>query len=89
MGPEPGKNDLIEMIVSGGLLEDLLSFLREKGYEVDNLKSIYDLDPSLVREYALAKNLIEKSDRVEELRAGGDVEERFEPLEVRPRTQPR
>ena len=89
MGPEPGKNDLIEMIVSGGLLEDLLSFLREKGYEVDNLKSIYDLDPSLVREYARAKNLLEESDQVEELRAGGDVEERFEPLEVRPRTQPR
>lgn len=88
-GKHPSTREIVEMILSGGLLEDLLSYLREKGVDVEGLKSIYDLDPQVVREYAVAKNIIEDGDRVDELKAGGDVEERYEPLELRPRTQPR
>ena len=89
MNDGQSEKELIEMILSGGLLEDFLDYLRKHDVNVDDIKSIYDLDPSIVREYASVKNLLERGDGTEELHSGSDVEERYEPREVRPRTQPR
>ena len=84
------KNELIEMIVSGGLLQDFLEFLRERNVSLDNIKSIYDVDPELVREYATMKNMLKNPDSASEMLDSEErVEEKYEPRSIKPKTPPR
>ncbi len=87
MPEENTKQELLEMILSAGLLEDLLKYLKEKRIDLDDIKSIYDIDESIIREYAKKKKIVISSD------TGFDskdhLEEDLEPREIRPKTPPR
>lgn len=81
------KNELIELILVAGLIEDFISYIRSKRIDVDGLESIYDIDEELVLEYVREKKLVEEGD------SGALPEERrefeLEPRGVRPRTPPK
>ncbi len=84
------KNELIEMIVSGGLLQDFLEFLKKKNVPLDNIRSIYDVDPELVREYAMLRSMLKNPDSASEMLDSEEkVEEKYEPRSVKPKTPPR
>jgi len=82
------KNELIEMIVSAGLLEDLIGFLKRKKVNVDDIKTIYEIDSNLIQEYALEKKILIKTDPVESSQEDY-TEEKYEPRRVKPKTPPR
>jgi len=80
------KNELIELILVAGLIEDFINYLKNKNVEVDNLDSIYDVDESLVMDYVKEKKLIEEFDS-EKLEEHKEFE--LEPRSLRPRTPPK
>jgi len=83
---EPTRAAILDLIVNGGLVEDLINWLREaKGY-TDNIPPLRSLPYDVLKEYALARKLIEAEEQffIEE-----DRYLRYEPLEVRPRLQPK
>lgn len=81
------KNELIEMIFAAGLLEDFISYLREKKIDIDGLSSLYEVEEEIVLEYAKRQRLVEglENDLVEDLQQ----EQEFEPRRLRPRTPPK
>ena len=81
------KQELLDLIISGGLLEDFVEWARRKGIQIDFAVKPGDLDEKIILEYAREKSLVaDDSTLGEEL---GDDIESLEPLEVRPRTPPR
>ena len=81
------KQELLDLIISGGLLEDFVEWARRKGIQIDFAVKPGDLDEKIILEYAKEKSLVaDDSTLGEEL---GDNIESLEPLEVRPRTPPR
>jgi len=81
------KQELLDLIISGGLLEDFVEWARRKGIQIDFAVKPDDLDEKIILEYAREKSLI-----TEEKPLGDELEddiESIEPLEVRPRTPPR
>jgi len=86
MGELHSKNEIIEMILSGGLLEDFLNFLKAKNINVDE-KKLYDLDESILMEYAENKRLLKAGD--DPLLEQGSDYESLEPSSARPRTPPK
>ncbi len=81
------KQELLDLIISGGLLEDFVEWARQKGIQIDFAVKPDDLDEKIILEYAREKSLI-----TEEKPLGEEFEddiESIEPLEVRPRTPPR
>ncbi len=87
MSGDNAKQELIEMILSAGLLEDFLKYLREKNVNLDDVKSIYNIDEKLVREYALERKIVIEAEP--ELDSKDRIEEKYEPFGVKPRTPPR
>ncbi|MGC8752503.1 MAG: hypothetical protein ACP5RO_03050 [Fervidicoccaceae archaeon] len=86
MGDEHSKNEIIEMILSGGLLEDFLNYLKERKIDVDE-KKLYDLDDRVILEYAESKKLLKVGDDPFPGQTTGYEE--LEPNKARPRTPPR
>ncbi len=82
------KDELIEMIISGGLIEDFISWTRGKGLDIDIGVSLRDIDYEILYEYAKERNLIAEGDEQRELSIPYEFE-KHEPREVRPRTPPR
>ncbi len=81
------KQELLDLIISGGLLEDFIEWARRKGIQIDFAVKPGDLNEKIILEYAKEKSLVaDDSTLGEEL---GDDIESLEPLEVRPRTPPR
>lgn len=80
------KNEIIEMILSGGLLEDFIKYLKDRNIDVDE-KKLYDLDEKVIIEYAEKKKLLKTGDDSFEVRTT-DFED-FEPSRSRPRTPPK
>ncbi len=81
------KQELLDLIISGGLLEDFVEWARRKGIQIDFAVKPGDLDEKIILEYAKERSLIaDESTLGEEL---GDNIESLEPLEIRPRTPPR
>ncbi len=81
------KQELLDLIISGGLLEDFIEWARRKGIQIDFAVKPDDLDEKIILEYARERSLI-----TEEKPLGEELEdniESIEPLEVRPRTPPR
>jgi hypothetical protein len=87
MSGENSKQEIIEMILSAGLLEDFIKFLRKRGVDLDDVKSIYNIDESMVREYAVEKRIVFNPDS--SLDTKDKIEEEYEPRGVRPRTPPK
>jgi hypothetical protein len=87
MSGESSKQEIIEMILSAGLLEDFIKFLRERGVDLDDVKSIYNIEESVVREYAVKKRIVFNPDT--SLDTKDTIEEEYEPRRVRPRTPPK
>uniref|UniRef100_A0A7J3ZKM6 Uncharacterized protein n=1 Tax=Fervidicoccus fontis TaxID=683846 RepID=A0A7J3ZKM6_9CREN len=86
---EASKNELIEMIVSGGLLEELIRFLERKNHPIGELRSIYDLKIEDIEEFARSKGLLSASEGEGLDDSERAVEEYYEPREIRPRTPPK
>lgn len=81
------KQELLDLIISGGLLEDFVEWARRKGVQIDFAVKPSDLDEKIILEYAREKSLvIEEKPLDEELK---DNIESIEPREIRPRTPPR
>ncbi len=81
------KQELLDLIISGGLLEDFVEWARRKGIQIDFAVKPDELDDKIIFEYAKEKSLL-----VEEKPLGEEFEddiESREPLEIRPRTPPR
>lgn len=85
---QPSKEELIDLIISGGLLEDFLQWIRNKGIEIDVGMSLRDIDYELIYWYAKEKNLIVEGEEQSELKIPYEFEE-HEPRGIRPRTPPR
>lgn len=81
------KNELIEVIVTAGLLEDFLHFLSLKGIEAD-MKKIYDIDGNLIYEYVRTKGLLKETELSVELQDNSNYED-FEPAHQKPKTPPK
>ncbi|MEM0021132.1 MAG: hypothetical protein QW039_05760 [Fervidicoccaceae archaeon] len=80
------KDEIIEIILSAGLLDDLLDFLRSKGIDVDD-RRLYDLDENILKEYAEKKRLLKFGD--DTYQEHEESYEDLEPTPSRPRTPPR
>jgi len=82
------KEEIVDIIVKAGLLEDFINWLREKRIEWFNIKRLEDLDENLVKEYASEKKLLDNRElTIEDV--GDRIEEKYEPQEIRPSMPPR
>ncbi|HDD25581.1 MAG TPA: hypothetical protein ENF75_00625 [Acidilobales archaeon] len=82
------KQELLDLIIDGGLLEDFIQWIKSKGIDIDFIKDISDIDLNTILEYAHEKGLLDTSP--EELKDDlKDNVESLEPLGYRPRTPPR
>jgi hypothetical protein len=81
------KNELIELILAAGLIEDFISYLKNKNVEMDSLGSIYDVDENLIIDYAKERKLIEEFDSEKQEEEQKELE--LEPRSIRPRTPPK
>jgi hypothetical protein len=86
MGERHSKDELIEMILSAGLLEDFLSYLKSRNIDADE-KKLYDLDEKTLLDYAESKKLLRGADDFPE--GQEDLYDRLEPNVSRPRTPPK
>lgn len=86
---EATKNEIIEMILSGGLLQDFIEYLKSKGINLEDIKSIYEVDDQLIKEYAMMKKIICDPNAPSQVAFDDDVEEKYEPQQVKPKTPPR
>lgn len=81
------KNELIELILVAGLIEDFISYLKNKEIEIDGLESIYDVDERLVIDYVREKKLVDEFNTERIYEESSETE--LEPRSIRPRTPPK
>ncbi len=86
---EATKNEIIEMILSGGLLQDFIEYLKSKGINLEDIKSIYEVDYQLIKEYAVMKKIICDPNAPSQVALDDGIEEKYEPQQVKPKTPPR
>ncbi len=86
--PPISKEEIVDMIVKAGLLEDFINWLRRKRVEWFSIRRLEDLDEELIKEYANEKKLLDSSElTIEDIE--DRVEEKYEPQEVKPSMPPR
>ncbi|MEB3825827.1 MAG: hypothetical protein LRS47_04080 [Desulfurococcales archaeon] len=88
MHPGSRQKELLDLILSAGLVEDFVSWYRRK-YGTIEVPSLKEISPSVIEEYAENRGLIHSSDPVEEVLRANDEILQYEPLEVKPRIQPK
>jgi len=82
------KEEIVDMIVKAGLLEDFINWLRRKRVEWFSIRRLEDLDEKLIKEYANEKKLLDSRElTLEDI--GDRIEEKYEPQEIRPSMPPR
>ncbi len=83
------KQELLDLIINGGLLEDFIEWARRKGVSIDFAVKPDEIAPAIIKEYAMEKGLL--SDTPAQLDDDDDKFniENLEPREIRPRTPPR
>ncbi len=82
------KSEVLSIIMDGGLLEDFLNWLTERGVDLNEPRKLNELEEKYFIEYARERKLIDE-DFVELLKGEDNVEDVFEPAELRPRTRPK
>jgi hypothetical protein len=80
--------ELIDLIVSAGLVEDFIKWYREK-FDTAEVPSLKALPPYVLEEYIKTRNLANSSDPLEESLKRRDEIIKYEPLEVKPRITPK
>lgn len=83
------KQEVLDLIINGGLLEDFIEWTRRKGVSIDFATKPDEIDPQIIREYAAERGLLVDTPTILE---DDDEEaniETLEPREIRPRTPPR
>lgn len=83
------KQEVLDLIINGGLLEDFIEWARRKGVSIDFATKPDEVDPQIIREYAAERGLLVDTPTILE---DDDEEvniETLEPREIRPRTPPR
>jgi hypothetical protein len=88
LGQNSIKDEIIESIISAGLLEDLISYLSKNGIDIDGIKKITDIDEEVLLKYAKEKGLLFESDPSQVLEKTDEYED-IEPYEQRPKTPPK
>ncbi|MCE4606360.1 MAG: hypothetical protein F7B59_03395 [Desulfurococcales archaeon] len=88
MAKDFNTSDLVDLIVSAGLVEDFVKWYRQRfnSIEVPPIKS---LPPYVLTEYIKLRKLTPSDDPIEENLEKSDDITKYEPLEVKPRIAPK
>ena len=81
-------SELIDLIVSAGLIEDFIKWYRSK-FNTTEVPSLKSLPPYVLEEYIKKRNLASSNDPLEESLKTRDEILKYEPLEVKPRISPK
>lgn len=83
------KQEVLDLIINGGLLEDFIEWARRKGVPIDFATKPDEVDPQILKEYAAERGLLaDTPTALEDDDEEVDIET-LEPREIRPRTPPR
>lgn len=81
------KERILELVLSAGLLEKLIEFLRERGYPIEDPRRLIEVDLQLLERFAMEMRLLDEREELPELEGREELEvDALEPREVRPRT---
>jgi len=82
------KQEVLDLIINGGLLEDFIEWARRKGIAIDFATKLDEIDPNVIEEYAVEKGLLDDTPTTLDDDEYMNIEP-FEPREIKPRTPPR
>lgn len=83
-----GHEDLVDLILRAGQLEKFIEWLRSRGVDTSMPMKPEEVDPALIEEYVREKKLVEEGAQ-KFFDEDDNLEERYEPLEIRPSTPPK
>jgi len=52
------KQEVLDLIINGGLLEDFIEWARRKGIPIDFAIKLDEIDPSIIKKYAIEKGYL-------------------------------
>ncbi|MEB3757462.1 MAG: hypothetical protein GSR82_02155 [Desulfurococcales archaeon] len=81
-------SELVDLIVSAGLVEDFVEWYRKR-FNTAEVPSLKSLPPYILEEYIKRRNLASSNDPLEESLKTRDEILKYEPLEVKPRISPK
>ncbi len=82
------REDLVDLILRAGQLEEFVEWLRSRGIDTSLPMKLEEVDPALLEEYVRERRLVEGGGQ-KFFDEDDKLEEKYEPLEIRPSTPPR